>query len=61
MLAGLWVASGPSKRLAVLFGLLGYQSLLIPVLACGPASWSTSAGFGGVGDALIVCLLVALL
>jgi len=61
MLAGLWLASGPSKRLAVLFALLGYQSLLIPVLAYGLASWSTSADLGGVCDALIVCLLVALL
>jgi hypothetical protein len=61
MLASLWLASGRGKRLAVLFALLGYQSLLLPVLAYGLVRWSASGDWVYVCNAVLVCFLAALL
>jgi hypothetical protein len=46
---------------AVLFAVLGYQSLVLPVLAYGFVSWSPSGDWVSVCNAVVVCFLVALL
>jgi len=62
LLAGLWLASGLGKRLAVLFALLAYQAgLALFTLFAGPFSDARPLVLGNTGDGVVFCAVAALL
>jgi hypothetical protein len=59
LLLTLWLGSAQGKRLALLFGVLGYGLLLMDGLIDGIGPWAADTVTGSVGQVLVIFLLAA--
>ena len=61
LLLALWLSSAQGKRLALLFGVLGYGLLLMDGLIDESGAWGADTINGGAGQVLVILLLVAVI